>query len=392
MSPAEPATPTPDVGWPKQSWFVRGPLLSSIAVIASIAALATELCVMLIGSAPPIGFLGLALSALGVLFIFRARWLGLALTTAGGIASALFGEEYVGIWTVTVFTMFLFARQGRHAAPASAVAATSLYIALTIREGGNLESPVALVAATFCLAAAAAGSAVRLQTETWDAARQRAIDLAAAQAGEVRQAISDERLRIARDLHDGIGHELAVVNVNISVAEVSMPAESTASLSALTAAREGIQRALHETQQILDLLRTSDDATEVRTELARVENIAALVARLNAAGAQVEASIDDVLPELEQDGSAAAYRIAQEVLTNAGKYGSGPVHLTVTRAGDRLVIDATNPTVATASSPRPNGYGIVGMRERAQSVGGSIEVSHAAQTFRVHVEVPAKGA
>ncbi|MHC9043221.1 sensor histidine kinase [Microbacterium saperdae] len=376
--------------WPTQSWFLRGPLLSTVMMIASIAALITELTVMLIAGEESLGYLGLGLSAFGLLVIFRARWVGLALTTAGGVASALFATEYVGVWTVTVFAMFLFARQGRHVLWAMAGAASALYLALVAREAGQFDAPVALVAATFVVAAAAAGSAVRLQTDSWDAARQRAVDLASAQAVALRQAVTDERLRIARDLHDVVGHELAVVNINVGVAEVSLPSGADGARRALQAAREGLQRTLQETQQILDLLRAVDTKPDYRSELALVEHIPSLVERVTAAGGTIVARVAEDLPALDAEVSAAAYRIVQEALTNAEKYGTGVVQLTVRVEDSRLLIDVSNPSRPSIDTAPRAGYGIVGMRERTQAAGGNIEISQSEDTFAVHLKLPTK--
>ncbi|WP_170285754.1 sensor histidine kinase [Microbacterium rhizomatis] len=386
-----PDTLPPDVAWPKQSWFLRGPMLSTAVMIAAITALVTELCVMLFAGEESLGYVGIGLSAAGLLVIFRARWVGLALTTVGGVASALYATEYIGVWTVTVFAMFLFAKQGRYVIPAMAISASSLYLTLVHRDDGQFDAPVALVAATFCVAAAAAGSVVRLQTESWDAARKRAIDLAAAQSVELRQAVTDERLRIARDLHDVVGHELAVVNINVGVAEVSLPSDAGSAREALRAAREGLQRTLQETQQILDLLRDVDSWTADRSELALLEHIPSLVARLTGAGAQIVAQLDPDPPELDADVSAAAYRIVQEALTNAGKYATGPARLTIGKADKQLIIDIRNPqTLRPLSGEERTGYGLVGMRERTQAAGGTIEITRSEDTFGVHVELPTK--
>lgn len=382
-------TSPPEPAWPKQSWFLRGPLLSSIAMIAAAAALATELSIMLIAREVSLGYLGIALSALGIAVIFRSRWVALASTTAGSVISALFATEYVGIWTVSVFAMFLFARQGGRVVPAAAVSTATIYGVLVTRTG-EVDSPDALVAATFCVAAAAAGSVVRLQAESWNAARRRAHELAAAQVVELQQAVKDERLRIARDLHDVVGHELAVVNINVGVAEVSLPTGATAAENALHAAREGLQRTLQETQKILDLLRDEGSEPGERSELALVEHLPSLVARIADAGGRIDSHIDAALPELDVDVSAAAYRIVQEALTNAGKYGSGPARVSVRSSAARVIIDVENERSSVGRTGPRVGYGLVGMRERAETAGGSIRITDVGDTFRVHVELPTK--
>ncbi len=383
-----------DWPWPRQTWFLRGPLLSAIVTLAAVAALVTELSVMLIAGDETLGYVGIGLSAVGLLVIFRARWLGLMLTTAGGIASILFADEYIGVWTVTVFATFLFARQGRFVIPAVALTSLTMYFALVLREDGQFDAPVALVAATFCVAAGAAGSAVRLQTDSWNAARQHARDLAAAQASELQRAVTDERLRIARDLHDVIGHELAVVNVNVGVAEISLPDHSDASREALRSARLGLQRTLQETQQILNLLRRTDGDSAHRVELAVVEHIPAMVERVRRAGTPVASDIASPLPVLTADVSAAAYRIVQEALTNAAKHGSGRTRLTMKAIPGWLVIDVTNDAggrPSHGSSARP-GYGLVGVRERTQAAGGVLRVTRTDGAFVLHVELPTKEA
>lgn len=382
-----------DPRWPAQSWFQRPRSLSLVVLACAIAAVITELTLMLLVGERPAGYVSIVLSATGLLVVVRHRWLSIALTTAGAVISALFATEYIGVWTVVVFSIFLCALQARHAVPAALVAALALYLALVYRAGGDFGAPSALVAPTFCIAAVAAGSAVRLQAEFWEAARRRAQEIEASQAVELRRAVSDERRRIARDLHDVMGHELAIVNINVGVAEVSIPSKPAQARRALHSAREGLQRTLRETQYILELLHDAPDAPNGRAEMPSLEHVPTLVARMSAAGAPVRAHVEGDLPELDATVSAAAYRIVQEALTNAGKHGTGPADLTIRAAGAGLTIEVRNPYLSGRPRPVPDrrGYGLVGMRERAHAAGGTIEISHSENTFTVRVELPARG-
>lgn len=363
-------------------WFLRGQLLDRVVLILTSAAIVTEFFVLLLSGEPLLGYVGLLVGAAGVVLCRFRRMLGLVVVVLGAVAAALLATEYVAMWTVVVFTLFSVTVRGSRAIPALLIAGIPVYLSIVIRDGWNFQSPVALIATACCAVGAAVGSAVRAQQRYLESMRQRALDAEAAAGLAVERGIAEERLRIARDLHDAVGHEVAVVSMNLGAAEVQLPQESVGAREALTAARAGIQRVLREMQQILDVLRRGEDGGD-RDPVADARRIPDLIETMRASGTVIEASLDDT-GGLDSSVSTAMFRLVQEALTNAQRHGIGTVRISLTAESDELIVDVRNKRSSAAhASERGSGYGLVGMRERAQSVGGHLEVVEDANTFRV---------
>lgn len=363
-------------------WFLRGQLLDRVVLILTSAAIVTEFFVLLLSGEPLLGYVGLLVGAAGVVLCRFRRMLGLVVVVLGAVAAALLATEYVAMWTVVVFTLFSVTVRGSRAIPALLIAGIPVYLSIVIRDGWNFQSPVALIATACCAVGAAVGSAVRAQQRYLESMRQRALDAEAAAGLAVERGIAEERLRIARDLHDAVGHEVAVVSMNLGAAEVQLPQESVGAREALTAARAGIQRVLREMQQILDVLRRGEDGGD-RDPVADARRIPDLIETMRASGTVIEASLDDT-GGLDSSVSTAMFRLVQEALTNAQRHGTGTIRISLTAESDELIVDVQNKRSSAANaSERGSGYGLVGMRERAQSVGGHLEVVEDANTFRV---------
>ncbi|WP_345188845.1 sensor histidine kinase [Microbacterium panaciterrae] len=363
-------------------WFLRGQLLDRVVLILTSAAIVTEFFVLLLSGEPLLDYVGLLVGAAGVVLCRFRRMLGLVVVVLGAVAAALLATEYVAMWTVVVFTLFSVTVRGSRAIPALLIAGIPVYLSIVIRDGWNFQSPVALIATACCAVGAAVGSAVRAQQRYLESMRQRALDAEAAAGLAVERGIAEERLRIARDLHDAVGHEVAVVSMNLGAAEVQLPQESVGAREALTAARAGIQRVLREMQQILDVLRRGEDGGD-RDPVADARRIPDLIETMRASGTVIEASLDDT-GGLDSSVSTAMFRLVQEALTNAQRHGTGTIRISLTAESDELIVDVQNKRSSAANaSERGSGYGLVGMRERAQSVGGHLEVVEDANTFRV---------
>ena len=114
-----------------------------------------------------------------------------------------------------------------------------------------------------------------------------------------------------------------------------------------------------------------------------------LVEAYRTAGMGVDASVGDLSPELPPQVSAAAYRIVQEALTNAQRYGAGTVSLTVDLTDRAVTVDAVNTLPPTAGRPAAgSGQGLIGMRERAAAAGGRLDVTAEEGSFRVRAVLP----
>mgnify|MGYP001200968957 CR=1 FL=1 len=238
--------------------------------------------------------------------------------------------------------------------------------------------------------ACAVGFAVRSNRAVVAAAEERARVAEQTREEEAQRRVTEERLRIARELHDVVAHHIAVINVQSGVARHLLATDPMAADEALGHVREASDVVLLEMSTILGLLRNSDDVarTQPAPGLAQVD---ALVDSVRRSGTDVSVRTSGTPRELAPGVDLAAYRIVQESLTNAGRHGAGSAVLLLEYRDDAVVIDVTNPLTAgrTVGSP-DGGHGLVGMRERVSALGGRLEAAARPDgRFVVHAELPA---
>lgn len=202
--------------------------------------------------------------------------------------------------------------------------------------------------------------------------------LRAAQAAELA-VIEEERSRIARDMHDVVAHSLAVMIAQANGARYAHGVEiKDASLK--TIARVG-QEALGDVRVLLARLRHVQ-APDPQASMAELPE---LIARMESSGLAVAFAQDGEPLELDRQQDLALYRIAQESLTNALRHGDGSASVQVLWWPDRVTLRVENPARA---APGAVGHGLVGMRERAGLVGGSLDAGRAADRFVVTATIP----
>ncbi|WP_198684078.1 sensor histidine kinase [Brachybacterium sp. YJGR34] len=371
---------------PHLTWFLRVDLFDRVVLLLSISALIVQGVLAILADRDPWTLAATVAAAAGVGLARRRRALGLLLVVLAAVGAALLATEYIAPWTVVVMTLLSVTLRGTPAVPAAVLATLPVYGAIVLREGEGFGSGMALTAVSLCVAAAATGTALRAQARFLEAMRQRALDAVATRDLAVERGIARERLRIAQDLHDAVGHEIAVVGMQLGAAQVQVTDDTGAARASMQGAREGVQRVLRETQQILDILRHG--AGEDTGAVADVRHLGDLVETLRAASVPVEADLPadfpNALPPIAPQVSAAAYRIAQEALTNARRHGSGRIALTVRVEGEHLVVQVTNDRRADQrTAAEGSGYGLVGMQERATSVGGRLEIDDDPRRFAV---------
>lgn len=328
---------------------------------------------------PVVRYGALALLCAGAALVRWRPWPGLAVMATGPLVAALLGADPLPVWTFTIFGVFGAALRGVPALPAGLVVGAADYAALAIHDGQGWWDEMASVATALSLAAAAAGSAIRGHHRYRDEMRKRADEAMATREAEAERRVARERVRIARDLHDIVGHEVALISMHLGAAEVHLPPGADAAKADLEAARAGVQSVLRETQHVLGALRFGGD--ETTAPAADYARIIQLVEASQAAGLDVEATVDPAPAGLPLTVGVAAYRIVQELLTNAQRHGTGTVSLRVAADGRAVTIEAVN---VRADGPRGGsggGHGLVGMRERAASVGGTLEVREEGRLF-----------
>jgi signal transduction histidine kinase len=237
-----------------------------------------------------------------------------------------------------------------------------------------------------CLLAIAAGDAVRTRRESMDR-------LVAQQQEESQRRLGEERLRIAREVHDVVAHAMVAINVQAGVAAHRLDQDPEQARTALRAIKDASGEALADLRATLGVLRGDDGEAPVRPA-AGLGDLDELAAGLRAAGVEVELDVGDVsgLPGAVQ---AAGYRIVQEALTNALRHaGAAHVHVRIRREGELVRVEVADDGggAAVNGAGGGSGSGVPGMRERAAALGGTLEAGPAAAGgWRVAAELPVHG-
>jgi signal transduction histidine kinase len=236
----------------------------------------------------------------------------------------------------------------------------------------------------------------------WIRQKQALADRAHAAASEhARAAAAEERLRIARDLHDVLAHSLAVMVVQAEAADAVLDrdlATARGSLADIAAVGRG---ALAEVHQVIGALRdsVSGGGEDEGAEFGGLADLPTLVARMRSSGLPVSLDVAQAPSGLAPVVDRAVYRLAQEALTNVLRHaGRVPTQVRVRREDASLIMDVENdhgqpscPNRTSATAARP-GHGLIGMRERARMIGGIVHAGHRPEGgFRVHAELPLHG-
>ncbi|MFE2145238.1 sensor histidine kinase [Streptomyces sp. NPDC059456] len=231
------------------------------------------------------------------------------------------------------------------------------------------------------IAVLAASELVRVRREQW------ARDRAERKAAERRRA-AEERLRIARELHDVLAHSISVINVQAGVGLALLDADPEQARTALTTIKAASKEALGEVRQVLDTLRAPGEAP--RAPVPGLDRLPELVAQAAAAGLTVSVEGEPAARGLPPGTGLAAFRILQEALTNVVRHsGSRTARIRITRPPGALELRVDDDGPATGGDAGGSGTGLVGMRERAAAQGGTIEAGPRPDGgFRVLARLP----
>jgi signal transduction histidine kinase len=208
---------------------------------------------------------------------------------------------------------------------------------------------------------------------------------------EARRRVEQERLRIARDLHDAVAHALTTINVQAGVAAHLLDQNPGNARAALETIEEASHEALDELRATLGILRERGGEAAPLDPAPTLDAVGALVERARNHGLDVGLEIRGEWPRrLPEAVQLAAYRIIQESLTNASRHAAGaPARVELSFERDRLLITIENgPGAASNGSSNGARVGIVGMQERAAAVGGALRATSSPDGFRVAAELP----
>ncbi|KUL68049.1 histidine kinase [Streptomyces sp. NRRL WC-3605] len=238
---------------------------------------------------------------------------------------------------------------------------------------------------------ATAGDAVRSRRAVVTAIRERAERAERTREEEARRRVAEERLRIARDLHDVVAHHIALVNVQAGVAAHVMDKRPDQAKEALAHVREASRSALDELRATVGLLRQSGDPeapTEPAPGLDRLDDLAGTFRN---AGLLVDVARADPDTTLPAAVDLAAYRVIQEALTNVQKH-AGPgarAEISVVRVGPNIEITVLDDGSGQDGGTAGGGHGLLGMRERVSALRGTLTTGpRYGGGFRVHAILP----
>jgi signal transduction histidine kinase len=267
---------------------------------------------------------------------------------------------------------------------------------------------IGLLAGIACLSIMAiAAEQTTFQTFVWSAgllaatpwfagraARGRRLRIAALEREREQQAriaVSDERARIARELHDIVAHSVSVIAVQAQGAQSILDRDPEQAVEALEAIERTARTALGDMRHSLAALRDARGETQLAPE-PTVNDLDELIAHARASGLQVELAIEGERRPLPQSLELSAYRIVQEALTNTIKHAGGARSRVAIRYGKReleIEVGDEGPGLPVGLRDGPPGHGLIGMRERVAALGGELHTgAGSAGGFVVHATLP----
>ncbi|WP_157410931.1 sensor histidine kinase [Actinoplanes rectilineatus] len=307
---------------------------------------------------------------------------------AGYIAVGVAGEWAGGaaaMCQVALLNLAL-ARGGRPLAVAAVITFLVVYaVVLSYEPPGSLPG-IGFTMIAWTIGAAGFGVALRARRDQVAAAEDRARWAVETREAEAQRRVAEERLRIARDLHDVLGHHVAVIRLHTGLARRSVRTDPDRAETALREAESAGQAVLREMAGMLQVLREPGQG-DTAGPAPGLADLDPLVATLRSGGMDVTVERDGDPGRVPDLVGLTAYRVVQELLTNARRHGSGPVTLAVRVTGDAVVIRSSNPA-SVDGRLATSGHGLIGMRERVRATGGHLEILEGDGTFTVCATLP----
>jgi signal transduction histidine kinase len=350
---------------------------------------------------------GLAVAC--VPLVARRRWpiqvvaATLAVSIAQVLVLTLVGPTAAPV-AVALYTMAM--RTDRRTAWRVAACATVALVGASLISHPSVEDVWQYLAQIAGLSlAVASGDAVRSRRQLLASALERAERAERTREEEARRRVTEERLRIARELHDVVAHHITLVNAQAGVAHHLMRTDPDHAYQALERIRDTSRAALDELRATVGLLRYSDAPAAPREPAPGLADLDALLDSFRHSGLDITLERTGQPDELPPITDLAAYRIIQEALTNTRKHAglvSARVHLDYRAKALRIAVEDDVPgTRETGSGSGPattaideaqstgTGHGMIGMHERAKAAGGTFTAGpRPAGGFRINAELP----
>ncbi|MFC9852629.1 sensor histidine kinase [Streptomyces prasinus] len=363
-------------GAPAGTLDVLGPVVLFVLSVAAASVIPQE---HRISVRPPAVVLA-AVCCFALLWRHRHPFGVLAVALVCGVGFQVLGVRESPLVTspviVSVYTVAVRTDRRTTWMVASASAALLMGAAVVFDSGSWLiRDNVAMLAWTAL--PAAVGDGVRSRRAYVAAVEERAEYAERTREQEARQRVAAERIRIARELHDVVAHHIALINAQAGVAVHLVQRSPQQLVTALEGIRDTSHSALEELRVTVGLLRQSDDPQAPRDPMPGLAQVPQLLASFERVGLSVRHMRHGVAVPLAPAVDLVAYRIVQEALTNVRKHaGVGHARLCLCYRPRWLTITVEDDGRARAHTSRAgSGHGLIGMRERAASVGGRLQAA-----------------
>ncbi|MEU4198165.1 sensor histidine kinase [Kribbella sp. NPDC026611] len=298
-----------------------------------------------------------------------------AVMVVGSLVVSLSGH-YIGLLSILMlFSLYSLSAHGRRRDGLVGLGVgLACFAGLALLDVPDLGTSDLLQAVALLVAVWAVGDAVR--------SRRRQ------QQDQLLAAVTEERLRIARELHDVVAHSMSLIAVQAGVGAHLVRSDALAAEHSLEVIAETSRRALEQTRSMLGMLR-SEDEEGTRPPTRGLDDLASLVEDIRAAALDVTLTRNGVVArELDAAVSLTAYRVVQESLTNVIKHSAAKTAaVVVTASGSTLELEVTDPGPTRPGSSTA-GHGLVGLEERVRLVGGTASYGPEGDGFRVYAVLP----
>jgi signal transduction histidine kinase len=305
--------------------------------------------------------------------LFRRRWpfLALAAILAAAVASPVDAQF---AYPIAAMLYTIGSRRSLKATLAATASVVATGLAYQQAGGPDLSTGDLATTAVLCGIAGGVGLYLSARRASVDALRDRAERLDRERELLADRAVTEERVRIAQELHDVVAHNVSLIVVKAQALGATVPDDR------VTEATDGIadlgRQAMAEMHRTLALLRTTDDEAAERAPQPGLANLDRLLEQSRAAGLDVRLAVEGEPRELSQSLDLSAFRIVQEALTNVRKH-AGKARTSVTvgyrpQALELRVVDSGTDGIAADAADAAGGHGLVGMRERAAMFGGTV--------------------
>ena len=377
-------------------------LIDGITALAVFALMAQQLITrhLLPGQRPTTVLTWLLAVLIVAPILTHRRFPRASVTVCLGAVAIYAAGDYVAYPGIAIFVLtFDIALQSEERISVPTLFASAVVIGVAVDlQPAKVTVLATYIASEICLGLAwLAGWTLRLRRARWAELQARAERLEREREEEARRAVTEERLRIARELHDVIAHSMSVIAVQSAVGHHVIDTQPTEARQALGAIEATSRSALTEMRRLLGVLRQEGEPRGSLTPAPRLADLAALVTQVQDAGLKVWINVEGQRGAIPPGIDLSAYRIVQEALTNVIKHAfSSSATVTIGHHPDAVTVEITDQgTAAPPRVPAPrtgSGHGIIGMRERVAVFGGEFTAGPGPDGgFRVRARFPIAG-